>query len=395
MKEFKMNANNIVKFLDNAEKESMRVELEQKLQKYIKANHGIYYQIMVENTTDWLRHCDDRGVTLSLEPDFTVVVIYDDSFLINKICKKIRRYVENIVYDNRISTQVVYCTLSEYYCYNFKKGLSKKTTIPEKWFDINDQKLSKPRNKTGCAVWGDNANTFIYENNIVYLNVGYVKYNGLYSEFHKYQKRKLFPLFYVDIFQCADIIHICDELKPFDGSLFSRECSLMYYVDKLHDRINNQIHTDKLYEKLDQLKPQMLFFFNYLFDRILDSEQIQFNKREQCCDSCFDLCGFMSGLTGNNTIINLVYTNIATSRLIDIQLDFNPYSHMIKVTIRSEEETLCYSFSITNNIFEYDKHVDTILSKLNRLKFSSKKLSNTTAQELSENTDSDLQERCI
>lgn len=100
----------------------------------------------------------------------------------------------------------------------------------------------------------------------------------------------------------------------------------------------------------------------------------------------------MSGLTGDNTIINLVYTNIATSRLIDIQLDFNPYSHMIKVTIRSEKETLCYSFSITNNIFEYDEHVDNILSKLNRLKFSSKKSSNTTAQELSENTDSDLQE---
>ena len=391
MKEFKMNTDNIVKFLDDAEKESMRVELEQKLQEYIKTNHGIYYQIaventiVIENTTDWHIQRNGHGVISALDPDFTVVIIYDNAFDIDKIRDSVSSHAKNILSDFRVSILVIHCTLSEYYRYNFRKHLSKTTTIPEKWFDINDQKLSKTRNKESLLVWSNGVNTFIYENNVVYLNIGYVKYKDPFSHFPEYQKRKLFPLFYVNILEYSRIRYIYDKLEPIDGSLMNRECSSIYYTDKLHNYINNQIDTDKLYKKLNKLEPQIVFFFNCLFHRILDDEQLQFNKnKEWWCDSCFEKCEFKLELTDDNTI-NFSYTDITSNNQIFIQL-VNSNTNMVETTLTREEKTGHYNFPITSNVFEYDVHIDKILSILSELKFSSE------SQIPYENTDSDLQD---
>lgn len=399
MKEFKMDADNIVKYLTDAEKELMRIALEQKLQEYIKTNHGIYYQIVVENTiiventTDWFIQRNGHGVISALDTDFTVMIIHDKDFDINRICDRTRSYAKNILSDFRVSILVIHCTSSEYYRYSFRKHLSKTTTIPEKWFDINDQKLSKSRNKKSLLMWSNSVNTFIYENNIVYLNIGYVKYKDPFSHFPKYQKRKLFPLLYVNILEYSKISYIYDELKPIDGSLMNNECSSMYYTNKLHNYINNQIDTDKLYKKLNRLEPQIVFFFNCLFHRILDDEQIQFNKNKERYRSCFEACEFKLELTDDNTI-NFSYTDIISNDRIFIQLKKNSDTHIVETVLTRKEKTNnnqfsitgCYYFPITNNVFEYDFHIDNILSKLSELKFSPK------SQTPNENTDTDLQD---
>lgn len=384
MKEFKMNTDNIVKYFTDAEKESIRVELEQKLREYIKTNHGIYYQIVVENTTDWLMYCNDHGVMPAFDPKFTVMIIHNRDFAIDRICDRTRSYANNISPDFRVSIQVIPCTLSEYYHYNFSKHLSKTTTIPEKWFDVNDQKLSKSRNKKTCLVWSNDVNTFIYENNVVYLNMGYVKYQESYSGFQEYQNRKLFPLFYVNILEYSKISYIYDELEPIDGSLMNGECSSIYYTDELHNYINNQIDTDKLYKKLNRLEPQVVFFFNCLFHRILDNEQVQFNKNKEWYRSCFDACAFKLELTDDKTI-NFSYTDITYNDRISIQL-VNSDTNMIDIFLTREEKTDYYHCSITSNIFEYDIHIDKILLILFELKFSPE------SQIPYENTDSDLQD---
>lgn len=381
MKEFKMNTDNIVKYFTDAEKESIRVELEQKLREYIKTNHGIYYQIVVENTTDWLMYCNDHGVIPSFDPKFTVMIIHNSDFAIDRICDRTRSYADNILSDFRVSIRVIHCTLSEYYHYNFSKHLSKTTTIPEKWFDVNDQKLSKSRNKKTCLVWSNDVNTFIYKNNVVYLNMGYVKYQESYSGFQEYQNRKLFPLFYVNILEYSKISYIYDELEPIDGSLMNDECSSIYYTDKLHNYINNQIDTEKLYNKLNKLEPQVMFFFNCLFHRILDDEQVQFNKNKEWYRSCFNACAFKLELTDDNTI-NFSYTDITSNDKISIQL-VNSNTNIVETFLTREEKTDYYHCSIASNIFEYDIHIDKILSILFELKFS---------PESYENTDSDLQD---
>lgn len=375
MKEFKMDSkNNANKNLGDTDKELLRIKLEQRLQEYIRTNHGVYYQIVVENISTWRMYCDDHGIIPFSEPYFTVVIIYDKNFTIGRVYEKIRVHIENIVSSFKISAQITYSTLSEYHYYNFRKYLSKTTTIPKKWFDINDQALVK--NKNTWFLWNNNINTFIYENNVVYLNIGYVNYYKVLVDFHKYEKRKMFPLFYVDILKLDKISYIYNGLKPIDGSLFNDEGSLIYYIDKLTNYINTKIDTDNIYKRLNQLKPQMLFFFNCLFHHILDDEQIQFNKSEGWYESCFEKCEFKLELTDDNTI-NFSYTDITCDDRISIQLNTNSDTNVIETALTRKEKTCYHNFPITNNIFEYDVHITNILSKL---------------QISYENTDSDLQD---
>lgn len=321
--------------MKNPFKEYIRSSLEFKLQDYVRKQCGVYCNIVVECSSNESK--DDKS-------DFTIIVIYyPNSCNPELICKSIYDHVLNFDMSMNREFNIEYMTYLEYYMRDFNNILVKTTFIPNNLFDVNDRAFSS------MDIIGNSDNkAFIYKDNILYLNTGYVEYSHKYQDLNRYSDRKLFPLFYMNF-------------TNIDGKFWNIYNKINY--------INTDIDIEYLYSWIKLLKLEMLFFFTYLFHRIND-KYIEYHDKDKSyiCNSHIYDNEFKVNMLFDDKIndykIELSYKEIDNNYRISLQLLFIEKSNEIKVIITYDNRIIFHKFLITSNILEYDIQIANIFDKI-------------------------------
>lgn len=340
-----LNITKNFKNMNDCEKELLRSQLEKKLQTYVKEKYGIYYNIVVNLSS---------GIYRKFSEDLIIFILYDqDIFNLGTISNDVRSLYETLLSD--IDYDIRDISFFDYYKLEFQNKIFKTIPIPDEFFDINDVCID---DDDGRSMFDYKfTNTFLFQNNLLCLNTGYMEYPYKCKPLEELSNRKLFPLLHINLSQFSDIQPIYCNLKQFTPS-DSGDNHVLKYINTQSKYIN-KIDVNELYNSLKQINPQMLFFFNYLFHTIHNIE--------------LDLCIFKIN-TPNDKEISFSCKNRSKWKNINISLSFDKNSTEITAIIELDNRVIDYSgirdykFLISDSLFAYRYHTNKILKEIEFLK---------------------------
>lgn len=334
-----------VKDMNDHEKEVLRLQLEKKLQEYMKENYDIFYPTFVRYPYPSMKDT----------VDFMIGIVFNQNYYGSDIVyRTVRSYVENLSKDIKFYVETI--TYGRYYHDMFDNIVSKKTLpVNSKWFDVNEGAFSDKDIKINTSV-------FIYKYNKLFLNVGYIEYEDAHQDITRYYNRKLFPLLDFNIDKFVRLRYIYDELKNANDYISDEDYTIKQYLNALDNYINNEIDIDKLYDSLNQIEPKLLFFFNYLFvkNTIKDPAYHYSWKHEEI------------NIVDNDKI-NFSYREMFSYReifprsryaVVNMLLSFNKDMNEIGVAINYYDKSDHYSFAAKDSVMTYEHHVENIKKKL-------------------------------
>ena len=339
------------KNMNDYEKELLRSQIEKKLQTYVKEKYGVYYNIVVHLSS---------GIYQKFSKDLIIFILYDEelfniktiiSHSVKPLC---RTLLSDIGYDIRYAIRNL--SFFNYYKLEFQNKIFKNIPIPDEFFDINDLCIDNDDNSQLMCDY-KSTDTFLLRNDLLCLNVGYMKYMYKYRPLEEFSNRKLFPLLHINLSKFSDIQPIYCNLKQFTPS-DSSDDHVLEYIDTQSNYIN-KIDVSELYNTLKRINPQMLFFFNYLFHEIYNIEP--------------DICKFEIKTFGDKEI-SFSCKNHSKWKNVNISLSFDKNSTEITANVEFDNRVIDYSgirdykFLITDSPFAYRYHTNKILKEIGFLK---------------------------
>lgn len=323
-----------VKDMNDHEKEVLRLQLEKKLQEYMKENYDIFYPTFVRYPYPSMRDT----------VDFMIEIVFDpNSYGERMVRRTVHSYIENL--SNGIKFYIDTITYNRYY-HNMFDGIVSKKMLPvnSKWFDVNESTFSDKDIKVNTSV-------FIYKYNKLFLNIGYVDVPHI----TRYSDIKLFPLLDFNISRFGCLRYMYDELKNANDCISNEDYTIKQYLNALDNYINNEIDIDRLYDSLNQIEPKLLFFFNYLFDKNTIKEPAYYYSWKHEEINIVD-----------NDKINFSYreTFLGSRDEVNMLLSFNKDMNEIDVAINYYDQSDHYGFAATDSVMTYEHHVENIKEKL-------------------------------